>query len=144
MLDGIRMAGAGEPQIKVTFNIDANGIVNVSAEDLDTGKEQSITITMSSGLTDEEIKRMARESMAYEIKLKGQEQTDGLSQQVEVLLHRVTKEFDKKSYKLDGKFRNDIAKLLDRAPGFLRLKDVGKLRILENELRKLYDNLKRK
>jgi molecular chaperone DnaK len=57
-LDGIPPAARGVPQIEVTFDIDANGILNVSAKDLGTGKEQKITITASSGLTDEEVKKM--------------------------------------------------------------------------------------
>ena len=61
-LDGIPPAPRGIPQIEVTFDIDANGIVNVSAKDLATGKEQKITITATSHLTEEEIKRMVKEA----------------------------------------------------------------------------------
>lgn len=61
-LDGIPPARRGVPQIEVTFDIDANGIVNVKAKDLGTQKEQRITITSGSGLTDEEIDRMVREA----------------------------------------------------------------------------------
>jgi len=61
-LVGIPPAPRGVPQIEVTFDIDANGIVNVSAKDLGTGKEQKITITASSGLTEEEINRMVKEA----------------------------------------------------------------------------------
>jgi molecular chaperone DnaK len=63
-LDGIAPAPRGIPQIEVTFEIDANGILNVSAKDKATGKEQSIRIEASSGLTDEEIKRMKDEAAA--------------------------------------------------------------------------------
>jgi molecular chaperone DnaK len=61
-LEGIRPAPRGVPQIEVTFDIDANGILNVSARDLATGKEQKITITASTGLTKEEVERMRREA----------------------------------------------------------------------------------
>ena len=61
-LNGIKRAPAGVPQIEVTFDIDANGIVNVSARDLDTGKEQSITITASSNLSEAEIQRAIHEA----------------------------------------------------------------------------------
>ncbi|MDO5715414.1 MAG: molecular chaperone DnaK [Tissierellia bacterium] len=61
-LDGIAPARRGVPQIEVTFDIDANGIVNVSAKDLGTGKEQKITITSSSNLTDEEIEQKVKEA----------------------------------------------------------------------------------
>ena len=64
-LDGIAPAPRGVPQIEVTFDIDANGILHVTAKDLGTGKEQKITITASSGLTDEEIERMVNEAKAH-------------------------------------------------------------------------------
>lgn len=65
MLDGIPPAPRGVPQIEVSFDIDANGIVNVSAKDLATGKEQHITITASSGLDKGQIERMVREAESY-------------------------------------------------------------------------------
>ena len=58
-------APRGVPQIEVTFDIDANGIVNVSAKDLGTGKEQKITITASTGLTKDEVERMMREAESH-------------------------------------------------------------------------------
>ena len=65
-LNGIRRAPAGVPQIEVTFDIDANGIVNVSARDLETGREQGITITTSSNLSEAEIERAMRDAAEYE------------------------------------------------------------------------------
>lgn len=64
-LNGIRRAPAGVPQIEVTFDIDANGIVHVSAKDLDTGREQSITITAGSNLSESEIERAMRDAAEY-------------------------------------------------------------------------------
>jgi len=64
-LDGIAPAPRGIPQIEVTFDIDANGIVNVSAKDLGTGKEQHITITASTNLSDEDIKKKAEEAEQF-------------------------------------------------------------------------------
>jgi molecular chaperone DnaK len=65
-LSGIKRAMAGMPQIEVTFDIDANGIVNVSAKDLGTGHEQSITITSSSNLSESEIERAKWDAQMYE------------------------------------------------------------------------------
>jgi len=65
-LDGIPPAPRGIPKIEVTFDIDANGIVNVSAKDMATGKSQKITITSSSGLSKEEIERMKKEAEQFE------------------------------------------------------------------------------
>ena len=62
ILDGIPPAHRGTPQIEVTFDIDANGILNVSAKDKGTGKEQKITITASTGLSDEEIEKMRKDA----------------------------------------------------------------------------------
>ena len=64
-LVGLPPAPRGVPQIEVTFDIDANGIVNVSAKDLGTGKEQKITITSSSGLTKDEVDRMMKEAESH-------------------------------------------------------------------------------
>ena len=64
-INGIRRAPAGVPQIEVTFDIDANGIVHVSAKDLDTGREQSITITAGSNLSETEIERAMRDAAEY-------------------------------------------------------------------------------
>src|ERR671937_398203 len=64
-LVGIPPAPRGVPQIEVTFDIDANGIVNVQAKDLGTGKEQKITITASSGLSKDEVSRMMREAESH-------------------------------------------------------------------------------
>ena len=63
-LDGIAPAPRGVPQIEVTFDIDANGIVNVSAKDLGTGKEQHITITAGSNMSDDEIDKAVKEAAA--------------------------------------------------------------------------------
>ncbi|PJF26937.1 MAG: molecular chaperone DnaK, partial [Phototrophicales bacterium] len=65
ILDGIPPAPRGVPQIEVTFDIDANGILNVSARDKATGREQKITITASSGLTEAEIERMVKDAEAH-------------------------------------------------------------------------------
>ena len=73
-LDGIPAAPRGVPQIEVTFDIDANGILNVSAKDLGTGKEQKIRIEASSGLTEQEIQRMRDEAKANEAKDKAEKE----------------------------------------------------------------------
>src|SRR5690606_40846945 len=65
-LDGIPPAPRGVPQIEVAFDIDANGIVHVSAKDLGTGKEQKVTITSSSGLSKEDIERLMKEARSEE------------------------------------------------------------------------------
>jgi molecular chaperone DnaK len=71
VLAGIRPAPKGEPEIEVSFDIDANGIVSVSARDLATGKEQSITVNSTSTLSDQEIEQIIEENELYEVQLKG-------------------------------------------------------------------------
>ncbi|MGB9808406.1 MAG: molecular chaperone DnaK, partial [Thermosulfidibacteraceae bacterium] len=92
-LDGIPPAPRGVPKIEVTFDIDANGILHVSAKDLATGREQKVTITASSGLTEEEIQRMVKEAEMYaeedrrrkeEIELRNQ--LDGITYSLEKLI----------------------------------------------------------
>ena len=71
VLAGIRPAPKGEPEVEVSFDIDANGIVSVSARDLATGKEQSITVNSTSTLSDDEIETIIEENELYEVQLKG-------------------------------------------------------------------------
>ena len=75
-LTGIPPAPRGVPQIEVTFDIDANGILNVTAKDMATGKDQKITITSSSGLSKEEVERMAKEAEAHAAEDKAQARGD--------------------------------------------------------------------
>ncbi|MBW1885085.1 MAG: Hsp70 family protein [Deltaproteobacteria bacterium] len=71
MLSGIRPAPKGEPEVQVDFDIDANGIVSVSARDLATGTEQSITVSSTGTLSDAEIDEIIEEHDLYEVELKG-------------------------------------------------------------------------
>ncbi|MBE3573443.1 MAG: molecular chaperone DnaK [Moorella humiferrea] len=103
-LTGIPPAPRGVPQIEVKFDIDANGIVHVSAKDLATGKQQAITITSSSGLTEEEIQRMIKDAEAYaeadrkrKEEIETRNQADSLIYQTE----RTLKEFKDKADKAD-------------------------------------------
>ena len=86
ILSGIRRAPKGEVEIEVTFEINADGIVSVSAKDLETGQKQSITVTASSGLTKEEIKRMAEETKQYMVERKMDEELKAISQEIEKLV----------------------------------------------------------
>ena len=86
-LTGIPAAPRGVPQIEVTFDIDANGIVNVSAKDLGTGKEQSIQIKSSSGLTEEEINKLVREAEANAAEDKKKQETIEARNQADALIY---------------------------------------------------------
>ncbi|MGL5041122.1 MAG: molecular chaperone DnaK, partial [Aeromonas sp.] len=91
-LEGIRPAQRGLPQIEVTFDIDANGILHVSAKDKETNKEQKITIQASSGLTDDEIERMVREAEANAAEDKKFEELVQTRNQADGLVHSIRKQ----------------------------------------------------
>ncbi|MBL8603360.1 MAG: molecular chaperone DnaK [Myxococcales bacterium] len=95
ILTGLRRAPAGMVEIEVTFEINADGIVSVHAKDLETGKEQSITVTASSGLTKEEIAAMIDQGKNFALERKKDEEFEGLRQEAEGLVHEVERLFDK-------------------------------------------------
>lgn len=107
-LRGIKAAPAGVPQIEVTFDIDVNGIVQVSAKDLGTGRHQEITITASSNLSDDEIERAIREAAEYEA-------TDGQRRayidsrsEAERLIRQVEQAYSEKKKTMDGPAKKQV------------------------------------
>lgn len=120
-LSDIPPAPRGVPQIQVTFDIDANGIVHVSAKDLGTGKEQKIDITSSSGLSDEEIKRMQDDAKAHEAEDKKRKEAITAKNNAEALIYQAEKTIKELGDKADaGKVKevNDaIAKLKETLKG---------------------------
>ena len=119
-LDGIAPARRGVPQIEVTFDIDVNGIVHVSAKDKGTGKEQSITIQNTSGLSDEEIDRMVREAEEHkaedekrkeEIDLRNR--AEGFIAQIDSMLADNGDKIDANQKEETQKLRDDLQKSLD-------------------------------
>jgi molecular chaperone DnaK len=101
-LVGIPPAPRGMPQIEVTFDIDANGIVNVSAKDMGTGREQKITITSSSGLSKDEIDRMMREAESHAGEdVKKREEIEARNR-LDGLVYQIEKTFGENKEKLDG------------------------------------------
>ena len=99
-LDGIAPSPRGLPQIEVTFDIDANGILNVKALDKGTGKEQQIRIEASSGLNEEEIEKMRREAEAHAEEDKAKREVVDLKNQVDHILHETDKQLEEHKDKL--------------------------------------------
>ncbi len=100
-LTGIAPAPRGVPQIQVTFDIDANGIVHVSAKDLGTGKEQSIAITASSNMTEEEIKKAVDEAEKYAAEDKKHKEEVETLNQADSLIYQTEKTMNELSNKMD-------------------------------------------
>ncbi|WP_199525181.1 molecular chaperone DnaK [Pseudoalteromonas sp. bablab_jr011] len=93
-LEGIRPAQRGTPQIEVTFDVDADGILHVSAKDKDTGKEQKITIQASSGLSDEEVEKMVRDAEAHAEEDKRFEELVATRNQADAMVHGTRKQIE--------------------------------------------------
>ena len=116
-LDGIPPARRGIPQIEVTFDIDANGIVNVSAKDLGTGKEQHITITSSTNMSDEDIDKAVKEAQQYEAEDKKRKEGVDLKNEADTLAFQVEDAIKSAGDKLDAgekaKVEEDLKSLRD-------------------------------
>lgn len=101
-LDGIPPARRGVPQIEVTFDIDANGIVNVSAKDLGTGKEQHITITAGSNMSDDDIDKAVREASEYEAQDKKRKEAVDTKNDADAMVFQTEKALEEAGDKLDA------------------------------------------
>ena len=101
-LDGIPPARRGVPQIEVTFDIDANGIVNVSAKDLGTGKEQHITITSGSNMSDSEIDKAVKEAAEYEAQDKKRKEAIDTRNEADSMVFQTEKAMEEVGDKLDS------------------------------------------
>ena len=124
-LDGIAPAPRGIPQIEVTFEIDANGILNVSAKDKATGKEQSIRIEASSGLTDAEIKRMKEEAEANAAAdAKEKERVDKLNQ-ADAIIFQTEKQLSELGDKIPADKKSAIQSALDRLKEAHKSQDIA-------------------
>ncbi len=121
-LVGIPPAPRGVPQIEVTFDIDANGILHVSAKDLGTGKEQSIRITASSGLSDEEVKKMMRDAESHADEDKKKKELVEVKNQADTLVYSVEKSLKDYGDKVTDSEKKDIEAALEKCR---RAKDAG-------------------
>jgi molecular chaperone DnaK len=111
-LTGIPPAPRGVPQIEVTFDIDANGILNVTAKDNATQKDQKITITSSSGLSKEEVDRMAKDADAHAAEDKAQRETIDAKNQLDSMVYQIEKMLKEQGDKISGSDRGDVENAL--------------------------------
>ncbi|WBU63973.1 molecular chaperone DnaK [Paracoccus aerodenitrificans] len=127
-LEDIPPAPRGMPQIEVTFDIDANGIVNVSAKDKGTGKEQKITIQASGGLSDEDIERMVKDAEDNAEADKGRRELVEVRNQAESLIHSTKKSLEEHGDKVDGSTVEAIELAVNALEEALKTEDAGKIK----------------
>ncbi|WP_075877949.1 molecular chaperone DnaK [Merdibacter massiliensis] len=137
-LDGIAPARRGVPQIEVTFDIDVNGIVHVSAKDKGTGKEQSITIQNSSGLSDEEIDRMVREAEEHKAEDEKRKEDIETRNRAESFIAQIDSTLADNGDKIDAKQKEEVQKLRDELQKALDENNMdevkSKLQVLEQAM----------
>jgi len=125
-LEGIPAASRGVPQIEVTFDIDANGVLNVSAKDKGTGKEQKITISGSSTLSEEEIERMVQEAEAHKAEDEKRKELIEAKNQADALIYQTEKSLGEVGDKIDADTKADIQRAVDDLKETLKKEDVTK------------------
>jgi len=134
MLDGILPAPRGVPQIEVTFDIDANGILNVSARDKGTGKEQKITITASSGLSKEEVENMKREAEQYAAEDTKRKEEIEVRNTADSLVYTTEKTLRDHGDKIPGDVKQEIDVKTTAVKSALQGQDVDAIRSATQEL----------
>ncbi len=133
-LVGIPPAPRGVPQIEVTFDIDANGIVHVSAKDLGTGKEQSIEITASSGLTEEEIQKLVKEAEMHAEEDKKKRELVDARNMADSLIYTTEKSLKDAGDKVDESVKADINKAIENLKKAMEGEDAQEIKRLTDEL----------
>jgi molecular chaperone DnaK len=137
VLDGIPSAPRGVPQVEVTFDIDANGILNVSATDKASGKIQHITITASSGLSDEEIEQMVRDAEAHADEDRQRRELIGVRNSADTLIYSAEKSLRGAVDKIDQTLRADVEAKIIALRNTLESEDVSEIQNRAAELQVL-------
>jgi molecular chaperone DnaK len=127
-LDGIAPAPRGVPQVEVAFDIDANGIVHVSAKDLGTGKEQKITITASSGLSKEDVEKMLREAESHAAEDKEQREAIDTRNRADQLVYQAEKELKDSADKVGESGQTSLRAAIESVKSSLSGNDVAAIR----------------
>ena len=122
-LTGIPPAPRGVPQVEVTFDIDANGILNVAAKDVATGKDQKITITSSSGLSKQDVERMAKEAEAHVAEDKAKREEIESRNQLDGMVYNIEKMLREQGDKISGSERGEVENAISDAKTALQSND---------------------
>src|SRR5436190_5834200 len=136
-LEGIPPAPRGVPQIEVTFDIDANGIVNVSARDKATSKQTNITITASSGLSESEIQKMVKDAQEHESEDKKKRETIEARNHLESLVFSVQKHFDENKEKIPEAERGELEAALKEAKDTVETKREAEAAVFRSAFERL-------
>ena len=136
-LDGIEPAPRGVPQIEVTFNIDVNGIVNVTAKDMKTQKEQSITIQNSTGLSEEEIDRMVKEAEANKADDEKKRKDIETKNRAEQMINEIDKALVEQADKIDENTKTQAQAIRDELKTALDNNDIATLEAKMSELEQM-------
>ena len=133
-LSGIRPARRGEPRIEVKFSIDVNGIVKVSAKDLDTQKTADITIQNSNGLSKSDIVRMVKEAEEHKAEDEKRKGDIEIKNKAQTYVDEINRTLSEKGDSLDAKQKEELTKLRDEASGAIAANDIEKLREIVGRL----------
>lgn len=137
ILDGVPPAPRGMPQVEVTFDVDANGVLNVKAKDKTSGKEQSIRIEASSGLTDEDIKRMQQDAESHVEEDKKKMELVSAKNLVDTTTHTAEKALKDAEGKISEEIKKDVTDAIEEAKKVREGEDVA-------AIRRAYENLSEK
>ncbi len=137
-LSGIPPAPRGMPQVEVTFDIDANGILHVAAKDKTTGKEQKIRIEASSGLSDNDIEKMVKDAEKFAVEDKQRREEIDTRNRLDSMTYEVEKNSKEWSDKLSAENKTKLEAAVERSRKALRGDDMAEIRAAQEELTKVY------
>ena len=137
-LDGIAPARRGVPQIEVTFDIDANGIVNVSAKDLGTGREQKITITSNTNMSKEDVEKAVREAEQYAAEDKARREAVDTRNNADQMVYQSEKTIEEMGDKISADDKADLQGKIDALKEALKGEDIEAIKAKQEELTKSF------
>ena len=137
-LDGIAPARRGVPQIEVTFDIDANGIVNVSAKDLGTGREQAITITSNTNMSKEDVEKAVREAEQYAAEDKARREAVDTRNNADQMVYQSEKTIEEMGDKIDEADKTELQGKIDALKEALKGEDIEAIKAKQEELTKSF------
>ncbi len=137
-LDGIAPARRGVPQIEVTFDIDANGIVNVSAKDLGTGRKQAITITSNTNMSKEDVEKAVREAEQYAAEDKARREAVDTRNNADQMVYQSEKTIEEMGDKIDEADKTELQGKIDALKEALKGEDIEAIKAKQEELTKSF------